>query len=448
MTSSFSNTPSEFAAWDILTRGYDVDETLPVWIDCDPGHDDAFALVLALHHPRLRVLGVSTVDGNAPLRCTTRNALRMVTACGVRDERVYAGASAPLLRYCTEAGMTTDGMDGGDAYRDENGMEVGEVPRRRRRRHSARIHGDGGMDLLGMDSPWPSEDYGAECLGEQPAVEAMAHIIAAEYARLNVPAARERAHATDTAGCRNHVMQVVFGDAGDTAALPSVPPPRKVKIVACGPLTNIALLLSVYEHLVPMVDVVVLGGALVAPGNVTPLAEFNVHHDPEAFALVIHAGIQHVVLVPLEVTHTVVADERIVQRWAGLHSTFGDVMAALVRFYNERYRHTYGMAAACLHDPVAVAAVFGIALGKYRVSHECVRVETMPRTMCRGKVVVVDRWRGATPNVYVARAVDTEWFWAELLGAVQRADAVSPLNVGRMEKAEGGIDAERDEERR
>eukprot|EP00166_Cyanidium_caldarium_P002775 ctg_2728.g455 len=371
----------------------------------------------------------------------------MLAACGVRDVKVYAGASAPLLRYSTETVVLTDGMDGRDALRDENGMEVGEALRRRRR-HPARIHGDGGMDLLGMDSPWPSEDYGARCLGEQPAVEAMAHIIAVEYARLNAPAAHGGARATDTSGCRNHVMQAVFGDAGDAAVPPSVSSPRKVKIVACGPLTNIALLLSVYEHLVPMVDVVVLGGALVDPGNVTPLAEFNVHHDPEAFALVIHAGIQHVVLVPLEVTHTVVADERIVQRWADLHSIFGDVVAALVRFYNERYRKTYGMAAACLHDPVAVAAVFGIALGKYRVSHECVRVETMPRTMCRGKVVVVDRWRGVTPNVYVAHAVDTEWFWAELMGAVQRADAVSPLNIGRIEKVEGDIGVGRDEESR
>ena len=65
-----------------------------VIIDCDPGHDDAIALMLA--HRHAEVLGISTVSGNAPLRATTANAL-MVTALLDADTPVHAGAARPLV---------------------------------------------------------------------------------------------------------------------------------------------------------------------------------------------------------------------------------------------------------------------------------------------------------------------------------------------------------------
>jgi hypothetical protein len=57
--------------------------TIPVWLDCDPGHDDAMAIVLAGHSPRLRLVGVSTVASNQSVDKTTRNALDTLDWAGM-----------------------------------------------------------------------------------------------------------------------------------------------------------------------------------------------------------------------------------------------------------------------------------------------------------------------------------------------------------------------------
>ena len=73
-------------------------EPIPLILDCDPGHDDALALVVALARPELDLVGITTVAGNAGLAETTRNALRVLTLLGRTDVPVSAGASGPLLR--------------------------------------------------------------------------------------------------------------------------------------------------------------------------------------------------------------------------------------------------------------------------------------------------------------------------------------------------------------
>ncbi len=69
-----------------------------VILDCDPGHDDALAILLACASPSLEVLGVTTVAGNAGLASTTRNALRILTLLERTDIPVAAGADRPLVR--------------------------------------------------------------------------------------------------------------------------------------------------------------------------------------------------------------------------------------------------------------------------------------------------------------------------------------------------------------
>jgi inosine-uridine nucleoside N-ribohydrolase len=64
----------------------------PIILDCDPGHDDALAITLALARPELELLGITTVGGNSPLANTTRNALRVLALLGRNDVPVAAGA--------------------------------------------------------------------------------------------------------------------------------------------------------------------------------------------------------------------------------------------------------------------------------------------------------------------------------------------------------------------
>lgn len=71
-------------------------------VDCDPGHDDAIALILA--HRHAEVVGITTVSGNAPLPATTANALLVTALLGV-DTPVHSGAAKPLVGEPMHAAM-------------------------------------------------------------------------------------------------------------------------------------------------------------------------------------------------------------------------------------------------------------------------------------------------------------------------------------------------------
>ena len=83
-------------------------------LDCDPGHDDAIALLLAHAHPGVELLAVSTVAGNQTIEKVTRNALATATVGGVHGVPVAAGCTRPLLRTARVAGDIhgDSGLDG------------------------------------------------------------------------------------------------------------------------------------------------------------------------------------------------------------------------------------------------------------------------------------------------------------------------------------------------
>jgi inosine-uridine nucleoside N-ribohydrolase len=88
--------------------------TTPIVIDCDPGHDDAIAILLALASPEVELIGVTTVAGNQTLDKTTRNALVTLEIAGRSDIPVAAGADAPLRRALRTAAHVhgESGLDG------------------------------------------------------------------------------------------------------------------------------------------------------------------------------------------------------------------------------------------------------------------------------------------------------------------------------------------------
>lgn len=84
-------------------------DRIPVILDCDPGHDDMVALVLALGSDRLDVKAITNVAGNKAMEKVNRNTLNILNWCGVEKE-VAAGAVRPLVRPYNRT--DTDGCHG------------------------------------------------------------------------------------------------------------------------------------------------------------------------------------------------------------------------------------------------------------------------------------------------------------------------------------------------
>ncbi|MEG0085589.1 MAG: nucleoside hydrolase [Niameybacter sp.] len=86
-------------------------ERRKVIIDCDPGIDDALALLLAIKSEELEVVGITVCSGNVPARMGAKNALKVLALCGKTDIPVYVGEEVPLVRELVTA-QDTHGEDG------------------------------------------------------------------------------------------------------------------------------------------------------------------------------------------------------------------------------------------------------------------------------------------------------------------------------------------------
>ncbi|MGD1036836.1 MAG: nucleoside hydrolase [Roseiarcus sp.] len=214
-------------------------------------------------------------------------------------------------------------------------------------------------------------------------------------------------------------------------------------LVATGPLTNIALALMREPALPRLVErLTLMGGAYAEGGNVTPAAEFNVWHDPEAARVVFRAfggeGAAPLIAVGLDVTRKtqlVPSDlAALAERCAGLAGApallrFLDDAA---RYYFERMEKSIGARVFTMHDPLAVAAAIDPSL----VATRRVAVDVETAGALTSGMTVAD-WRGLwrrPPNADVAIAVEAKRFIAEFLDAMERLargqNAVVPRDDG------------------
>lgn len=200
-------------------------------------------------------------------------------------------------------------------------------------------------------------------------------------------------------------------------------------LVAAGPLTNIAAALLREPALPRLVArLVLMGGAYREPGNVTPVAEFNIWHDPEAARMVFRAfgaeGAAPLVAVGLDVTRKtllVPADlTALAERCAGLPggSALLGFLENAARHYFDFMEKSYGARVFTMHDPLAIAAAIDPSL--VATQRVAVDVETAGVLTCG---MTVADWRGVwkrAPNADVAIAVEATRFRAEFLDAMER----------------------------
>ena len=198
--------------------------------------------------------------------------------------------------------------------------------------------------------------------------------------------------------------------------------PGELTIMAIGRQTNVALALSIEPRFAESVaEIVVMGGALFEPGNVTPLATANIAGDPEAADAVYRSGAR-VTQVGLDVCNKVEVSEAQQQRvWdAGTPAT--RMLDAATRFINRAYRNDNR-----LHHPDGVQysdlspMAYAIAPELFGFQQMHVRVETQGE-FARGQTVADLRKNSTSePNVSVAMEVDanavTE-LWADLVSTI------------------------------
>jgi inosine-uridine nucleoside N-ribohydrolase len=312
-------------------------------LDCDPGHDDAAAILYAGRH--LDLLGITTVFGNQDIEQTTRNALRVCELGGL-DVPVAKGASRPWVA---------------------DAMPIPEA------------HGKTGLDGALLPET-----------GREPSARSAVELIVELASR--------------------HRGELV--------------------IAAVAPLTNVATALRTEPRLASWLKAITIMGGSLTVGNVTPVAEFNIHADPEAAHAVINSGVP-VHLCGLNVTRQVGVGRR---RIAELSADAGRVASSfggLLAFYSERLNEIYGLETASLHDPCALMPFIDESLITYRPMHVDVELSgalTRGMTVCDARYVGSDARGvrgggnirdGRPPNAQVAIAVDGDRAVDHVLAALR-----------------------------
>ena len=132
--------------------------------------------------------------------------------------------------------------------------------------------------------------------------------------------------------------------------------PQALSIFPIGPLTNIAMAIRKEPRFIDAVkELVIMGGAILEYGNITPQAEFNIYVDPHAAHIVFHSGIP-ITLIPLDVTHKYLLKPPHVDRLMRIDSPISRFIRDAIEVYLEA-SFALGHAGSSLHDPLTLATI-------------------------------------------------------------------------------------------
>ena len=193
---------------------------------------------------------------------------------------------------------------------------------------------------------------------------------------------------------------------------------NEMTLVAIGPLTNVAVLLSEAPEVLPKIDrIVLMGGASRAGGNVTPAAEFNVFADPHAAAKVFSCG-RPITVVSLDATHQALATPGHANRLARAGGEPARRLSALLRPAAGSRSARFGPDRLPIHDPCAIAWLLQPEL--FRTEPVTVDVET--GGMHTLGATVVDWWgvTGKPSNAHWITEVDGEGVLEVLIDRIGR----------------------------
>lgn len=133
--------------------------------------------------------------------------------------------------------------------------------------------------------------------------------------------------------------------------------PEAVSIVALGPLTNVARCLQLYPDLPSMLGgLVIAGGTVAGPGNITPAAEFNMYCDPVSAQAVFRSALSKT-LMPLDVTNRVVLTYDLFNQLPDESTKVGRFLRKILPPIFRGYRQEFGLEGIHVHDSVTLLSV-------------------------------------------------------------------------------------------
>jgi inosine-uridine nucleoside N-ribohydrolase len=188
--------------------------------------------------------------------------------------------------------------------------------------------------------------------------------------------------------------------------------PDEMSLITLGPLTNLAEALEKDERRVKRLrEVVIMGGAIKVPGNITPAAEFNIFFDPRAARRVFNSGLP-ITLVPLDVTQKVLLWQRDIE---GIAQSMGEQLGSFLRDITERpieyMEQVRSLSAIHLHDPLAVGVAIDPTIVKTTPLHvDVVTHRGIAHGMTLADTRPIREELKQPPNLRAALEVEAEHF--------------------------------------